>query len=60
MDIICFMIQSPLYAAASNGHTTVVDLLLIAGADANKVSHYTVCMCPPHTCNHFLLLALNT
>ena len=39
MDIICFMIQSPLYAAASNGHTTVVDLLLIAGADANKVSH---------------------
>ena len=33
------MLQTPLYGAASNGHVAVVEMLLKAGADANKVSH---------------------
>ena len=39
MDVISFMLQTPLYDAAVKGHTAVVEILLKAGADANKVSH---------------------
>ena len=31
------MLQTPLYSAARNGHTAVVEMLLKAGADMNKV-----------------------
>ena len=37
---ISFMLQSPLYGAAVNGHIAVVEMLLKAGADVNKVSHF--------------------
>ena len=33
------MLQTPLYGAAVNGHTAVVEMLLRAGAGMNKVSH---------------------
>ena len=33
------MLQTPLSGAAVNFHTAVVEILLKAGADANKVSH---------------------
>ena len=33
------MLQTPLYAAAQNGHTAVVEILVKAGADVNKVSY---------------------
>ena len=36
------MLQAPLYAAAENGHISVVEMLLKAGADVNKVSHFSV------------------
>ena len=39
MDVFTFMLQTPLFGAAENGHTAVVEILLKAGADANKVSH---------------------
>ena len=39
MNVFSFMLQTPLYGAAGNGHTAVVEILLKAGADANKVSH---------------------
>ena len=39
MDVISFMLQSPLYVAAENGHIAVVAMLLKAGADMNDVSH---------------------
>ena len=29
----------PLYVAAENGHTAMVEILVKAGADVNKVSH---------------------
>ena len=38
-DVIHFILQSSLFAAAKNGHTVVVEMLLKAGADVNKVSH---------------------
>ena len=41
MNAISFMLQSPLYGAASNGHVAVVEILLKAGADVNEVSHYS-------------------
>ena len=31
--------KTPLYAAAQNGHTAVVEILVKAGADVNEVSH---------------------
>ena len=35
------MLQTPpLYAAAENGHTAVVEILVKGGADVNKVSHW--------------------
>ena len=44
MDVISFMFQTPLHGAAENGHTAVVEMLLRAGADMNKVSlSFSVC-----------------
>ena len=55
MDVISFMLQTPLYGAAENGHTAVVEMLLRAGADMNKVSHsFGVCYA-----NHSWLMQLN-
>ena len=39
MDVISFMLQTPLYGTAENGHIAVVEMLLKAGADMDKVSH---------------------
>ena len=33
------MQETPLYVAAENGHTAVVEILVKAGTDVNKVSH---------------------
>ena len=33
------MKMTPLYGAAQNGHAAVVEILVKAGADLNKVSH---------------------
>ena len=49
MYYTCFsslILQNPLYAAAQNGHTAVVEILLKAGASVNKVSHKLQVMCP--------------
>ena len=49
MDVISFMLQTPLYGAAANGHTAVVEMLLRAGADMNNVSDLfsvlSICTC---------------
>ena len=40
MAFFLFLIlQAPLYAAAINGHSAVVEIFLKAGADVNKVYH---------------------
>ena len=38
------MLQTPLYAAAQNGHIAVVEILVKAGADVNKVSDWMLVM----------------
>ena len=38
MTVVSFMVQTPLCVAAGNGHTAVVEMLIKAGADVNKVS----------------------
>ena len=38
MDIISFMLQTPMHGAAENGHIAVVEMLLKAGAHWTAVS----------------------
>ena len=38
MSFLFHVIQTSLYVAASKGHTAVVEMLLKAGVDVNKVS----------------------
>ena len=40
IDGTCLISQTPLCAAAHNGDAALLEILLKAGADVNKVSHW--------------------